>query len=65
MKSRRVFCSKCNGPVVNNICQICGTGSRVEKFHDPDWDAYFDDVMKENKEYFDNIVWEEAPDEVL
>lgn len=50
---------------MNNICQICGTGSRVEKFHDPDWDAYFDDVMKENKEYFDNIVWEEAPDEVL
>ena len=64
VKSRQELCPKCNGIVVNKVCQICGMNVSTEKYHDPDFDEYFDNIMKESEEFFGNIKWEEVPDEV-
>jgi hypothetical protein len=55
-------CPKCGEPIDGNICKKCGESGLKEHFYDPDYENYEKEIEKSNKEFFENMEWEEIPD---
>jgi len=56
-------CPKCGEPITGSVCKKCGEKGLKEQYYDPDYEKYEKEVDKSNKEYFENIEWEEVKDD--
>lgn len=61
-KQLQTVCSKCGKVNFGERCISCGSKITVEKYYDPNFEAYELDVEKENEEFFENLKWEEVKD---
>lgn len=51
----RNSCPHCGSVVYGNYCFKCKKPVPTEKYYDPNFDEYFDEVEKENEEYFASL----------
>ena len=56
-------CPNCGEPIDGNVCKKCGEKGLKEHYFDPDYEKYEKEIDKSNKEYFENIEWEEVKDD--
>ena len=57
-------CPECGKFFLGNECSDCGHKMKSEKYFDPDFDEYFDEVLEENEKFFSTpIKWEEIKDD--
>ncbi len=56
------FCPNCGGIITGETCEKCGEKDLKNQYFDPDYEKYEREVEKDNKEFFQNIEWEEVKD---
>lgn len=58
-----MLCPKCGQFFDGNKCPVCGHRARVERYFDPDFEEYFNEVLRSNEQFFGGLKWEEIKDD--